>query len=120
MQSSVRARIVSVRLRVIGFLIRHYPTRTAPPLTLKISPETKPAHGVQRNTIGPAISSGSAARPSGMRFNAFLDAMGSERVPADMSVTTQPGATQLHSMPCGASSEESDFVSESSAPLLAA
>src|ERR1700761_4326944 len=112
----VRASTQRARLRIIIV----YPTNTAPPLTFQISPEMKPAHGVHRNTIGPAISSGSAARPSGMRSSAFLDAIGSPRVPADISVITQPGATQLQRMPCGPSSDERLLVSESSAPLLAA
>ena len=64
--------------------------------------------------------SGSAGRPSGISPNAFLDAFGSLRVPADISVCTQPGATQLHRMPCGASSLDRLLVSEISAPLLAA
>src|ERR1700744_1695246 len=117
---SSRGRVVVIRLSILVSRIFIYPTRTAPPLTFHISPEMKPAHGVQRNTIGPAISSGSAARPSGMRPSAFLDAIGSARVPADISVTTQPGAMQLQRIPCGASSEDSDLVSESRAPLLAA
>ncbi len=70
--------------------------------------------------MGPAISSGSAARPSGMKLSAFLDATGSARVPSDISVFTQPGATQLHKIPCGASSLDKLLVSDSSAPLLAA
>src|SRR6202034_1222687 len=35
-----------------------YPTRTAPPFTLKISPVMKLAYSVQRNSTGAAISSG--------------------------------------------------------------
>ena len=117
MQKRVRARDTE---RVDCESCSPYPTKTAPPLMFQISPEMKPAHGVQRKTMGPAISSGSAARPSGMRSSAFLDAIGSARVPADISVRTQPGATQLQRMPWGASSEERLLVSESSAPLLAA
>src|SRR5262252_3114144 len=44
----------------------NHPTRTAPPFTLKISPVIKPARGVQRNRIGPAISWAVAARPTGI------------------------------------------------------
>src|SRR6185437_11598928 len=106
---------VVIRLSNLVSRIFIYPTRTAPPLTLKISPEMKPAQGEQRNTIGPAISSGSAARPSGIRSSAFLDAIGSLRVPADISVRTHPGATQLHRIPWGASSEERLLVRESRA-----
>ena len=37
-----------------------------------------------------------------------------------MSVTAQPGATQLTRIPNGASSTASDFVSEITAPFVAA
>ena len=71
------------------------PTSTAPPLTLKISPEMKPAKGVQRKRMGAAISSTWAGRPSGISDNSFLDVSGSLRTATDISVPTQPGATQL-------------------------
>ena len=67
----------SQTLRSASRLAALHPTSTAPPFTLNTSPETNPAHGVHRNTIGPAISSGSAARPSGINPSAFLDASGS-------------------------------------------
>ena len=71
------------------------PIRTAPPLTLKISPEMKPARGVHRKRMGPASSSTWAGRPRGMVDITFLDVSGSLRAAADISVATQPGATQL-------------------------
>src|SRR5271170_6442869 len=40
-----------------------HPASTAPPFTLKISPEINPAKGVQRKSTGAAISSTSAGRP---------------------------------------------------------
>src|SRR5665213_562296 len=118
----VKTIIAKIALRTARIItpVRSYPAKTAPPLTLNTSPETNPAQGVQRKTIGPAISSGSAGRPSGIKSNAFLDVSGLESVPADIPVRTQPGATQLHRMPCGASSLDRLLVSESSAPLLAA
>ncbi len=75
---------------------------------------------MHRNTTGPAISSGSAALPSGINPSAFTDATGSLNVPSDISVRTHPGATQLQRIPCGPSSLDKLFVSEISAPLLAA
>ena len=70
--------------------------------------------------MGVAISETSAGRPRGMRDIAFLDVSGSLRAAADISVATQPGATQLARMPLGASSEERLLVRETRAPLEAA
>src|SRR5262252_1041659 len=97
-----------------------YPTNTAPPFTLKISPVMKPACGVQRNKIGPAISSGVPTRPSGMVAKTLSRVGGSFNAGADMSVATQPGATQLMYMPSRASSVESPFTMLITAPLVAA
>ena len=52
----------SVFLRVA----RIYPTRTAPPFTLKTSPVMKPACAVHKKRTGAAISSGLPTRPSGI------------------------------------------------------
>src|ERR1700733_5238951 len=96
------------------------PARTAPPLTLRISPEMKPASGVQRNNIGPAISLTCPGRPRGMVERMVLERSGCLRTSEDISVATQPGATQLQEIPWAMSSEERDLVRLMRAPLLAA
>src|SRR5580692_8931896 len=72
-----------------------YPASTAPPFTLSTSPVIKPASGVHRNRIGAAISSGFATRPNGMVAKIVALLLGLFNAGADMSVSTQPGATQL-------------------------
>src|SRR5208337_4888978 len=81
-----------------------YPTSTAPPFTFSTSPEMNPASGVQRKTIGPAISRAVATRPSGIAVAIFSPVAGSASVAAVMSVATHPGATQFTRIPLGASS----------------
>src|SRR4051812_17099140 len=97
-----------------------YPQSTEPPLTLRISPVMYDACRDARYTTADAISSGSPGRPSGIDRMISRFVAVSERAAAVISVRTQPGATQLTVMRCGASSTASDFVSEISAPLLAA
>src|SRR3984957_4855755 len=97
-----------------------YPTSTAPPFTLTTSPVIKPASGVHKNRIGPAISAGSATRPMGMVARARARVGGSAMAGADISVSTHPGATQFTRMPCGASSVARPLVMLITAPLLAA
>src|SRR5579885_3134428 len=72
-----------------------HPTRTAPPFTLTISPLIKPANGVQRNKIGPAISRTDATRPNGIEAKIFSCVALSFNAGADISVATHPGATQF-------------------------
>src|SRR5579885_1259347 len=97
-----------------------HPTRTAPPFTLTISPLIKPANGVQRNKIGPAISRGAATRPSGIVLRTFLLVTGSLNAGADISVATHPGATQFTYIPWPASSLERLLVRLMSAPFVTA
>src|SRR5262249_45712844 len=96
------------------------PQSTAPPLTFRISPQMNVARSDARNTTAPAISSGSATRPRGIVARICLRRSGSSSAPRDMSVATQPGATQLTRIPDEANSGASDFVSEMIAPLAAA
>src|SRR5206468_9531066 len=71
------------------------PTRTAPPLTLKISPVINPACGVHKNKIGPAISSGVPTRPMGIGRRTSFAIVGSSSEGRDISVSTHPGATEF-------------------------
>jgi len=59
----------------------------------------KPASGVHRKSMGPAISRGLPTRPSGMAAAIWGPSFGSPSVEADISVATHPGATQLTRMP---------------------
>ena len=79
------------------------------------------ARSEQRNTIGPAISSGVATRPSGMLFSISPFPLPPSRLNgfSHISVSTHPGATQLTAIR-GASSPASDFVRAMAAPLVAA
>src|SRR5258708_20464091 len=93
-----------------------HPQSTLPPLTLRISPVTCRASAEHRNTIGPAMSSAEAMRPSGMLADIFVRpslAIGATTI----SVSTHPGATEFHVMPCGASSVVSDLVNQMTAPF---
>src|SRR5439155_264200 len=85
---------------------------TLPPFTFRISPVMCPARSEQRNTMGPAQSSGLATRPSGI-----VRSMSSLPRPAslaygvaDISVSTHPGATQFTLIRRGASSTGEGFV----------
>src|SRR5579871_45331 len=71
------------------------PTSTAPPFTLNTSPVMNPAYSVHKNSTGAAISSGRATRPRGIVFRIFAPVPGSVSAAFDISVSTQPGATQL-------------------------
>src|SRR5207245_4553342 len=89
-----------------------HPQSTLPPFTLRISPVMCPARSEQRNTIGPAQSSGLAKRPSGI-----VRSMSSLPRPAslaygvaDISVSTHPGATQFTLIRRGASSTARHLV----------
>src|SRR5258706_1088566 len=123
------------RLRFRGLLLRrrqtenqgetrnrskYQPHSTAPPFTLRTSPVIKVARSEARNRIGPAISSGVAARPSGICdctsfAPAFVRSTG-----FDMSVSTHPAATQLTSTRYCASSAPSDFTKLIIPPFAAA
>src|SRR2546425_1150377 len=99
-----------------------HPQSTLPPFTFRISPVMWPARSEQRNTMGPAQSSGLATRPSGI-----VRSMSSLPRPAslaygvaDISVSTHPGATQFTLIRRGASSTARDLVNEMTAPLVAA
>src|SRR5205807_6016223 len=72
-----------------------HPTSTAPPFTLKTSPVMKPACSVQRKRMGAAISSGLPTRPKGISRRISSPLRGSSRAGRDMSVSTQPGATEF-------------------------
>ncbi len=71
-----------------------------------------------RKTTGPAMSSGVAMRPSGMPASASFRP-GPDSAAAVMSVSTQPGATEL-TRTRGASSTAQERVAAIIAPLLAA
>src|SRR3989449_6088979 len=60
-----------------------------------ISPVMKLAKSEATKRIGPAISSGVAARPSGITEVAIFWPAFVSSTDLDMSVATQPGATQL-------------------------
>src|SRR5258706_13171162 len=72
-----------------------YPTSTAPPFTLKISPVMKLAYSVHRKSTGPAISSGVPTRPNGISRRISSPLLGLSSAGLDKSVSTQPGATEL-------------------------
>src|SRR5689334_4278194 len=72
-----------------------YPTSTAPPFTLNTSPVMNPEYCEQRKSTGPAISSAVATRPNGIAAKIRLLVAGSFSAAADISVLTQPGATEL-------------------------
>src|ERR1700726_2836462 len=74
---------------------KYQPHRTEPPFTLRTSPVTKVARSEARKRIGPAISSGVAARPSGICACTSLAPAFVWSTGFDMSVSTHPGATQL-------------------------
>src|SRR5258706_9205770 len=97
-----------------------HPQRTDPPLTFRISPLICRAHSLHRKTIGHPISSGEATRPTGIESSIDLRKFGSAKTSAHMSVSTQPGATELTLMPKGPSSAASDFVKAICPPFEAA
>jgi hypothetical protein len=73
-----------------------------------------------RKTMGPAMSSGVATRPTGIVLRIASRSALLEKTSFVMSVSTQPGATQFTLMPDGASSLESDFVNAICPPFDAA
>ena len=97
----------------------HYPHKTAPPLTLMISPVIKVESPDARNKTLPAISSAVPALPKGINESIF-----SLSSPIKdwwlISVSTQPGATQFTLILYGASSAAKDLVRLITAPLEAA
>ncbi len=76
------------------------------------------ASGEQRKRIGPATSSAVAIRPTGM-VAAIRSRPPSPKADQLISVSTQPGATQL-TVTSGAHSTHSDFTKAIIAPLVAA
>src|SRR5580704_16273034 len=96
-----------------------YPQRTEPPFTLITSPVMKVARSDAAKRMGPAISSAVATRFNAIGARAdFIPAFLCS-TDADMSVSTQPGATQFTRMLWPASSEASPFTKLMIAPLLA-
>src|SRR2546426_11938268 len=97
------------------------PHSTVPPLTFRTSPVMCRARSEHKNTIGPAISSGGATRPSGIvrSISRFPFPASRENGCWHISVSTHPGATQFTAIR-GASSPASDFVRAMAAPLVAA
>src|SRR6266568_4496554 len=95
------------------------PHKTEPPFTLMTSPVMKLAKSEATKRMGPAISSGVAARPRGITEVAILWPAFVSSTGLDMSVATQPGATQLTRILWRASSVESPFVKLMTPPLLA-
>src|SRR5260370_4001365 len=97
-----------------------YPHSTAPPVTLSTSPVTKVARSDAQNRIGPAISARVPTRPSGIAEVANFAPALVASTGRDMSVPTQPGATQLTRMPWRASSVARDLTKLITAPLVPA
>src|SRR4029077_20331342 len=71
------------------------PHKTAPPFTLMISPVMKLARSEATKRMGPAISSAVAARPRVITVEAIFWPAFVSSTGLDMSVSTQPGATQF-------------------------
>src|ERR1051326_3034993 len=76
-----------------------HPHKTEPPFTFRISPLICRPHSVQRNTMGQAMSSGVATRPTGIPSSIDFRNPGCENTSAHMSVSTHPGATEFTLMP---------------------
>src|SRR5580704_7414971 len=99
---------------------RFYPHNTAPPFILSTSPVTKVARSEAKNRIGPAISAAVPTRPNGIPEVANFAPALVASTGRDISVSTQPGATQFTRMPWRASSVARDLTKLITAPLLAA
>src|SRR5258708_23146034 len=97
-----------------------YPHKIEPPFTLMISPVMKLARSEATKRIGPAISSAVAARPRGITLEAIFWPALVSSTGMDMSVATQPGATEFTRILCRASSGERPLVRLMMAPLGAA
>src|SRR3989442_1750948 len=72
-----------------------YPHKIEPPFTLMISPVMKLARSEATKRMGPAISSAVAARPRGITVEAIFWPAFVSSTGMDMSVATQPGATEV-------------------------
>src|SRR4029077_1950878 len=94
-----------------------YPHKTEPPFTLMISPVMKLARSEATKRMGPAISSAVAARPSGMTEEAIFWPAFVSSTGLDMSVATQPGATEFTRMLFRASSAARLLVKLMTPPL---
>src|SRR5271154_786161 len=92
--SSHAMRVPSVRIPAW----RNQPHSTEPPLTLITSPVIKVARSEAAKRMGPAISSAVPTRLSAMGRIADFRPFLVRRTEADMSVSTQPGATQFTRM----------------------
>src|SRR5580658_6910721 len=97
----------------------HQPQSTEPPLTLITSPVIKVARSEAANRIGPAISSAVPTRFNGIGTRADFNPFLVRRTDADISVSTQPGATQFTKILCGPSSVARPFTKLMMAPLVA-
>src|SRR5258708_14732191 len=97
---------------MLGQVGHVYPQRTDPPFTFRISPLMWRAHSLHRKTIGQAMSRGEATRPTGCRSSIDLRKFASAKTSAHISVSTQPGATELTLIPNGPSSASNHFVKE--------
>src|SRR5580693_6414650 len=91
-------------------VFRDHPQSTDPPLTLITSPVIKVARSEAAKSIGPAISSAVPTRLTGIGTRAPFRPFLVRSTDADMSVSTQPGATQLTRIFCGPSSLASPFT----------
>ncbi len=79
----------------------------------------KPAAGDARNSAAPAISSGSAQRPSGVRARIARLRSAFAMTGAVSLVRTQPGAIALTRMPRAAQATANARVIATTPPLLA-
>src|SRR6266853_1827538 len=96
-----------------------YPHKIEPPFTLMISPVMKLARSEATKRMGPAISSAVAARPRGMTVEAIFWPAFVSSTGTDMSVETQPGATEFTRILCRASSVARPLVRLMMPPLEA-
>src|SRR5215471_8522500 len=96
-----------------------YPHKTAPPFTLMTSPVMKLARSEAAKRIGPAISSGVPARRNGITVVAIFWPALVSSTGLDISVATQPGATQFTRILCRASSVARPLVKLMMPPLEA-
>src|SRR5260370_13363683 len=76
------------------------PHKTEPPFTLMTSPVMKLARSEATKRIGPATSSAVAALPRGITVDAIFWPAFVSSTAMDMSLATQPGATEFTRMFC--------------------
>src|SRR6266853_1783654 len=100
-----------------GKICRLYPHKIEPPFTLMISPVMKLARSEATKRMGPAISSAVAARPRGMTVEAIFWPAFVSSTGMDMSVATQPGATEFTRILWRASSVDRPLVRLMMPPL---